>query len=268
MDAKLKKQETVKLEKQAGLDKKKTDKKVLRKDKSKKIATDKKKQTKITKEFRTFPDKPGEVSVPGNFTTGQTKAVEWAETVNGGQEWRDFKVNGVDERILNDYSSAEAFDMNNLLRKTKFKPTEPEFISIVRERIEELDTALARAPKMTENVLLFRGMDDPRLIAKKGSLKGLKFDDKGFGSYSLNKRVANDFADDQGVNSIVASLRTPKGQRAAWVGGREDSKDGRAISDHRNESEFVLPRNLNYKIVSETTDSRGRTNIVLEITDE
>lgn len=110
--------------------------------------------------------------------------------------------------------------------------------------VQLMDSALAKFAA-DEDMLLFRGVKNhvanPYLkIVEREGLKGLLgrvIHEPAFSSTSIKQGVATSWA---GSDGMVLKILTPKGSKGAYVN---------PISNHRNEKEFILPRNVNFQIV-------------------
>jgi len=129
--------------------------------------------------------------------------------------------------------------LNRQLRKGKAASTIP--------YCDRLDAALGMG--MTERDMI---------VWRAGSRKfdvtipvGSTFSDKGFGSCTIRRR----FSESWGAG-VLFEIRVPKGTRGGYVGN---------VSQHRDEKEFILPRNAMYRVVSISKPANGRPLVVCDL---
>lgn len=129
-------------------------------------------------------------------------------------------------------------DINNALRNGE------EYNS---EIIDPIDTAISNSVT-TRDMVLYRGTN-PDLIDYMS--EGEVFNDLGYVSTTRNINTAEDFGIQFGRN-IVMEIHVPKGSNALHL--------DRAIEAARDEKEYLLPRNSNFRIRSIETlkDSNGK----------
>lgn len=154
----------------------------------------------------------------------------------GRSFYRDWRA-GLDEEessALGRYQ-ASGYDLINaslrgLAGTAWIPPTLPSHIAL-------LDQALAKAPPLTEDLLVYRAVDK---LALKGVRQGQTFVDQGFVSTTLVETVAQRFTGRLKF-PLLAVIRVPKGTRAGYLERREGI---------RNENELLLPRGLRFRLVS------------------
>lgn len=101
-------------------------------------------------------------------------------------------------------------------------------------KIDAIDAALNAAPALTEDIVIYRGVNaDAGLKFKVGGT----ITDKAYMSTSLNEHVAKDLVEKE--KGTLLSIKAPAGTKGAYI----DS-----ISSHDTEQEFLLPRGTRLRI--------------------
>ncbi len=100
--------------------------------------------------------------------------------------------------------------------------------SHVKEHVAQLDSALAKAPRLPHDVMLSRGMDGDLSHLK----EGMKYEDKGFMSTSVGDKAAFDHKDN------ILRINAPKGTHGAYL----------LQSSHSHEKEYLLARGSQVRV--------------------
>jgi hypothetical protein len=106
---------------------------------------------------------------------------------------------------------------------------------------KEIDAAI-KVSEIPEDVTVFRGLPAEVLPA---AAVGTEFIDKGYGSTSLDPKMAEKFARwtrEDGYTPAIVEIKVPKGYDGVYMEKLWDN----------GESEILLPRNTKYRITSET----------------
>lgn len=152
---------------------------------------------------------------------------------------------------LRSYTSSGYYNTNNTLRKGDFDPTKfPK--SAVTGTVTGMDSAIAKAPGLPQNTMLFRGLQNGEWFsaAKQGTLKkGAQLRDDGFVSTSPKRGTAQAFGTGGG-NKVFMEIRAPKGTRGVYASFPK-------WNNYMHESEFVLPRGTRFKVESATMRKDG-----------
>lgn len=132
------------------------------------------------------------------------------------------------------------------------------------DRIKQIDSALDQAT-VPEDVIAWRGISMPAKMFDTDdideALVGTEVRDRGFGSTSMRRGVAEFFVESENAG-VITRITVPKGTRGAYIGFKsEDFPSGRPpISDFDEEAELLLQRGMRYRIESVTeTEVMGRT---------
>jgi hypothetical protein len=119
--------------------------------------------------------------------------------------------------------------------------------------VKALDSVIKRAPVTDIDMKLRRDFSFGPMfthIEKYGTLNGTVMTDRGFSSTSARMNWI-------WSGGFKATILLPKGSQGIYTGGTHD------YSSHPGESEFILPRETRYKIVS-TKKSGSYTELVME----
>ena len=116
------------------------------------------------------------------------------------------------------------------------------------EIINPIDSAIANS-ETTRDLVLYRGAS-PDLIDQMS--EGEVFNDLGYTSTTRNINTAEDFGIEFGRNTVM-EIHVPKGSNALHL--------DRAIEAARDEKEYLLPRNSNFRIRSIETIRDGNGKI-------
>jgi tape measure domain-containing protein len=119
--------------------------------------------------------------------------------------------------------------------------------------VKALDSVIKRAPVTDIDMKLRRDFSFGPMfthIEKYGTLNGTVMTDRGFSSTSARMNWS-------WSGGFKATILLPKGSQGIYTGGTHD------YSSHPGESEFILPRETRYKIVS-TKKSGSYTELVME----
>lgn len=119
----------------------------------------------------------------------------------------------------------------------------------INDMIADIDNSMDKYD-LKDNVLAYRGTDAK--YYKKYNI-GDVFKEKMYYSTSLNKNIAQTFADDK-ENPMIVEIRVPKETKCIYIGDN---------TKYEFEAELLLYRNLKYKIIDKS-DSK----LILEVVNE
>ena len=153
---------------------------------------------------------------------------------------------------LRNYQSSGYLDINAVLRGSPEAKTLSENAKrIVKERVSALDAAIAAAPPLAEEAVVFRGLN---LRAGFKPEVGATFTDKAFVSTSLDRSAAEAFRDRGGARpTALVEIHVPAGMR----GLRVEGVSKRSNENMRKEKEILLRRGSRFVVTSVATDPRG-----------
>jgi hypothetical protein len=118
--------------------------------------------------------------------------------------------------------------------------------------VKDLDKSLAKSP-LKEATVVYRGVKDLKSLGlDEHNLAGAVIKDRAYMSTSLNRKVAEKYAEKGAVIRIVA----PKGAKGASM-----SK----VSRYDKENEVLFARGSSLKITGHTRDAKGRLVIHAEL---
>ncbi len=195
-----------------------------------------------------------------DFGTDHNATVEW------GEKWYGSWQKGLsveDHKNITDSQIAGSEHLNNFSR---FSSDELDrrfggnFTDERKGRMQEMqgrvDKLIESAPKTSEDIHVYRGMDS-RFAGKSGDLVGSDISDKGFMSTSMLRDVALRFLrPDDEKRKTLFKIRIPKGSAGMPMKGF-------------GEAEFLLPRNSKLKILDtltkRTPDGKSFVNINAEL---
>lgn len=124
--------------------------------------------------------------------------------------------------------------------------------------ISDLDSLIAKAPKLEESITTFRGISDKNVAEKLLSLKpGDSFVDKAFTSTSLKESTAEHFARGNGV---IVEIVNPAGTKGIFPLGLRTQVDANMAMRASAEQEFLLPRGTKF-YVSEVKGNRIKVTL-------
>ena len=140
-------------------------------------------------------------------------------------------------------------------------------LSSVDARVGFIDRAISKS-KLSDDVVLYRGVEDPAFFGLTEDDIGVKFEVGTFQSTSLSQNVGLKFAATlSNKNPVLLKVNAKKGLTALDMDRfAEKSKSGK-VSFTSQEREILLPRNLSYKVksVSNIVGTGGRTVRVVEV---
>jgi len=125
----------------------------------------------------------------------------------------------------------------------------------IKTNVLELDKAIAKAPGLQEDTILYRGFGSYDLKTKvnNGQLKkGAVLTDRGFMSTSPQGLEARSFSFSSD-DPVIYKIRARKGARGAYLGFDHIN------AGHSNEAEYLLPRNAKLVVVNAEMKSHGGT---------
>lgn len=143
--------------------------------------------------------------------------------------------------------------VNGFLRGTLTgSDTDPEMTAYYQKTVDNIDSAIAQAPALENDTLVFRGYEGAYANELASLDEGDTYTEKNYASTSLRESVATkDFARGKGVTvEIVAPAGTQGVMMSGFFG-----------SDTYNESEFLLPRNSTFEVISKAVDKDGLTTM-------
>lgn len=136
------------------------------------------------------------------------------------------------------------------------KRTEEKYIQVIKT----LDKIIKLSPKVNEDIVVYRGVraraGDQVLVQRLGQLlPGDEFTSPTFTSTSIIRSVAEQFS---GKNGVFLEIVVPKGSSGLFVdpimSGGEEYEDTYNLPlgelAEQIEAEFVLPRNMTFKVIS------------------
>jgi SPP1 gp7 family putative phage head morphogenesis protein len=129
----------------------------------------------------------------------------------------------------------------------------------MRPWINAIDQALQQSA-LNQDVVVFRGFADEKMLSNFERLPGKIIDDKGYYSTSLDKGVGDKFFQylkEDGHTPILAEIRVPKGTKAAYLEGT------RLLQPY--EYEILLSRGTKFKVINAYLDEQGRHRLLLEV---
>lgn len=164
------------------------------------------------------------------------------------QDWRE-NLPSKQTRELYDYTLDGYDTLNHYLRGTLDWEQDEDADAKLDKKTAAITHALADAPKMEEDVVVYRGMKAKWL----GDLKvGQTYEDKGFVSTSTNVNVAMSFPQRVQFESEKALVRVviPKGAQAAYLAADERHRAS-------SEDEVLLQRNAQFKVTRIATNGEN-----------
>jgi len=162
--------------------------------------------------------------------------------------WLD-SLSKEEKHALGVYYGAGAGRINTTLR-LGIPFTEPSD----EKNVKLIDQALNRS-KVPENLVVFRGMRNPRLAKaiQEGRAMDVVFFEDGYTSTTTSKKIAREKFTGPGDDTLIAEIRLPKG-----------TKGGLISPDYSEENEILLPRGMGYKVVGHHIED-GKKVVTLEI---
>jgi ADP-ribosyltransferase exoenzyme/Phage Mu protein F like protein len=160
-----------------------------------------------------------------------------------------------------EYAEAGYWDMNKALRAGT--PDEA-----MAGRVKTIDDAIAKQAPLGDNITVYRGLhvalDEDR------DWVGRVMNDRSFTSTTLNRETAdffnNGWTRQGGYAPIRMEIEVPKGTRGLSVQNLKTPGTTRVERAIDGESEFILPRNLSYRITEEYMD--GDTRVLKAVVDD
>lgn len=170
-------------------------------------------------------------------------AEAWGDQVYRQWYYRQLTYDHKD--ALQDYTDDGYIRINLLHRRGVDGMIDAKFSQKVIDELittsDNLDAALALAPRTPEDILVYRGMRNMDISQFQ---PGTRFVDKGYVSTSMNKGVSDSFG---GSASVRFEIHVPKGSQGAYMVG----------SDHPEEQEFLLPRGSTFRILEVLDQGTG-----------
>ncbi len=139
---------------------------------------------------------------------------------------------------LQDYAEGNYQQLNSYLRN-------PSSVSAslgkeLEKQAKTIDAAIAKST-LTKDVVVYRGLQSPKVVANAERLVGITIEAPGFQSTSLSQSVASDFAG-FGPGAAVFELTARKGSKALNMEPFKKSKG------NAGEAEILFPRDSKVKI--------------------
>ena len=162
---------------------------------------------------------------------------------------------------LNTYSGSHYTYINLMSRNSndpiikRLKENDPKYYKRISDTIEVLEKALNKY-SVGEDVILYRGINSEKFYNDIIKKKGKKITEKGFFSVSTNLKIAENFSNNSNSKSVIIEFRVPKETK-----GIKMNKD---LSIFPNETEVLINRNLEYKII-DIIDTEKYRKVIAEI---
>jgi len=153
------------------------------------------------------------------------------------------KLSASEKEAMYEYTMGGYQDVNDYLNN-KY-----EGFDGIENMIKDIDDSMSKY-NLSNDVIVFRGTDSNFYQDYKA---GDIFSEKMYYSTSLNKNIAQTFADDKN-NAIIVEIRVPKGTKSIYVGNN---------TEYEFEAELLLARDLSYKVVEKT-----ESKLILEVVNE
>lgn len=153
------------------------------------------------------------------------------------------------------YTNGEYTKMNGMLRNAGTDPSSPP-PTPPKKAMLSLDSAISKAPALSEDTMLYRGMSEKNIYeqVKAGKLKkGKALTDKGYMSTSPKMSSTGVFT--QGDHPVVYKIRAEKGAKGAYLGFKKVN------AGHIDEAEFLLPRGTKLAVVGSSMKKHGDKDV-------
>lgn len=164
------------------------------------------------------------------------------------KEWLD-GLTKEEKHALGVYYGSGASRINGDLRRGVpfFEPSDEKNVQLIDQALEK-----SRVP---ENLVVFRGMRNPRLAKaiNEGRAMDITFFEDGYTSTTTSKKIAREKFTTPDDDSILAEIRLPKGK-----------KGGLISPSYSEENEILLPRGSQYRVVGHHVEN-GKKVVTLEI---
>lgn len=180
--------------------------------------------TKPTAQSQAEFGKPG---VDGKFANLNSASYWQSIVYEGGPEYKPEEI-----EAFGDYSGFAYKQVNGLLRGSWSDENDPDFEQQTEELVKKLDAAIATR-KLPERVVAFRGIRGLDLQP------GDQFFDNGFASTSLDRHIAQEFADkDPQQAGSILEVEIPAGTPVGLV----------SVATGGTEMELLLPRGGRFEV--------------------
>lgn len=153
------------------------------------------------------------------------------------------KLTSSEKEAMYEYTMGAYQDVNDYLNE-KY-----EGFNGINDMIKDIDNSMSKY-NLNTDIITFRGTNSNHYSNYK---VGDIFSEKMYYSTSLNKNIAQTFADDKN-NAIIVEIKVPKGTKSIYVGDN---------TNYEFEAELLLSRNLSYKVIE-----KSDKNIILEVVNE
>jgi len=167
------------------------------------------------------------------FEQFQMKNAAWKKWIN-----REGKTSNTtnDEKAALRYYKMSGYELTNIKLRGGRIPQENE--TEVEKAIKGIDTAMKKAPKLSENIITYRGERGKEVEALFSSLnKGDQFDQKGYSSTSLSGTFAEQWHG-KGEGRWLLTIENPKGTTGIMLDAIQE----------RSEKEWLLPRGTKFEV--------------------
>ena len=168
---------------------------------------------------------------------------------NFGKSFADVETLSAKERFSSLSYKADSNPINNYLRTGTLSPGYG-LESSLESRVKDIESAMQKSV-VSENVMVYRGLNKLTIGPDTGSYVGTIFTDKAFVSTSLSERSALGWSwvnQDQ-VGTVVA-IKLDAGSHALYLDALND----------RGEYELLLPKNTRFRVISDELTSRYGTD--------
>jgi hypothetical protein len=193
------------------------------------------------------------------LSTGRViKAQDEVISILNSQRAKGFTIDNFkqfEESIVNYTNGSGNYSLvNTFLRgdKSGFFASE---ISKAEKITSDLDSLIAKAPKLEESITTYRGIADKNLAEQLLKLKpGESFSDTAFVSTSLREDIAENFArfngweGKQGKSGVVVEIVNPAGTKGIFPLGFRTEVDSTLAGRANSEQEFLLPRDTKFYV--------------------
>lgn len=195
--------------------------------------------------------KPGDAAKPApasgdkpvTYTRREDRAAAAQQATSTHGEWAK-GLSKEQGKALDTYIGEDYKDVNKSLRDGKNPANHPGLV-------EHMDAAIAAAPPLPHDAVMYRGIG-PGLA--KQLQPGATFEDKAYVSTSINRHVAENFAED-----AMIEMHVPKGTKAAAVDAMHPGQGD------KSENEYILPRGSKFKVTGRRRGEGGNDIITMEL---
>lgn len=167
---------------------------------------------------------------------------------------------------LVDYQSNNYLDINRLARGAPPPPLKGARKKEIRQQIKDIDLAIESSPRLKDDLWVYRGVSlksleeitKPGVGRNKGEILGGVIKDKGFSSFTLDKKIALDFSSGKEKGAVML-LRLPKGSKGLLMNSHLKKHTGpSALREH----EILLPRRSTF-LVTQVLNRPGEPTVLV-----